>query len=366
MRRIEILPELGLALTEAGELAKAASTLQEAETRAERTGNEFALWRSIIARLELQTWTGAVASSQRIAGTEAAVAACSRLGDELGLARSWHLLALQRMWGVGSSADADIAFQQALTHARRAAARREELVTLQWTMINSWFGATAGSEGIRRCHDVLQLSNSRSVEATARSELGCFLAMTGRFDDAWAAFLQGRDMLEDLGQQLNVAGMSQEFFDIAMLAGDPAAAETHLRTACDTLERMGEQGFLATRLGCLAQAVYAQGRFAEAEQLSERVEAMSADDLSDLDPQVRWRTVRARVLALRGEHVAAIALARESVSLLAHTDWLNHRASLQMDLAEVLQRAGRDDEAMAALREGIRLYDMKENRVDSG
>jgi class 3 adenylate cyclase/tetratricopeptide (TPR) repeat protein len=362
LRRLNLLPELGMALIEAGELAKAESTLQEAEKRAAGTGNDIAMWRAKIARLGLRSWTGAVASDQTIARTEAAIAACSRLGDELGLARSWHLLGLQRMWGTGSSA-ADVAFQQALTHARRAAARREESVTLQWTIINSWFGATAASEGIRRCHDVLRRSNARSVEATARAELGCFLAMMGSFEEAWASFARGRELLEDLGQQLNVAGMSEEFFDIAMLAGDPAAAEQHLRWACDTLERMGEKGFLATRLGCLAEAIYAQGRFAEAEQLSERVEAMVAHDPSDLDPQVRWRAVRAKVLARRGEYAAAVTLARESVSLIAHTDWLNERADLQMDLGEVLQRAGRGDDALAAVEEAIHLYEAKENRV---
>jgi class 3 adenylate cyclase/tetratricopeptide (TPR) repeat protein len=363
LRRLDLLPELGIALTEAGELAKAESTLQEAETRAEGTGNEIAVWRARIAGLGLRIWTGAVASDETIASAEAAVAACSRLGDELGLARSWHLLALQRMWGGGDSAAADVAFREALIHARRAAARHEESVTLQWTMVNAWFGATAASEGIRRCHDVLQRSNARSVDATARTELGCFLAMTGSFDEAWASFALGRGVLEDLGQQLTLAGISQEFFDIAMLAGDPAAAEQHLRWACDTLERMGEQGFLTTRLGCLAEAIYAQGRFAEAEQLSERVEAMAAHDLSDVDPQFRWRAVRAKVLARRGEYAAAETLAREAVSLIAHTDWLNQQANLQMDLAEVLQRAGRGDEARSAVEEAIHLYDVKENRV---
>jgi Flp pilus assembly protein TadD len=97
--------------------------------------------------------------------------------------------------------------------------------------------------------------------------------------------------------------------------------------------------------------------------LSERVEAMAAHDLSDVDPQFRWRAVRAKVLARRGEYAAAETLAHESVSLIAHTDWLNQRANLQMDLAEVLQRAGRRDEALAAVEEAIHLFEAKENRV---
>ena len=363
LRRLDLLPELGIALTEAGDLVKAESTLQEAESRAENTGNEIVRWRAIIARIALRVWTGTVASDETIASAEKAVAACSRLGDELGLARSWHLLGLQKMWATGSSSGADVAFEHALTHARRVGARREESVTLQWILINAWFGATTASEGIRRCQDILQRPNAQLVDATARIELGCFLAMVGRFDEAWASFASGRDVLADLGQQINFAGTSQEFFDIAMLAGDPAAAESHLRSACETLERMGEKGFLATRLGCLAEAVYAQGRFAEAEQLSERVEAMAAQDPSDIDPQFRWRAVRAKVLARRGDHAAAATMARDAVALLAHTDWLNQRAQLHMDLAEVMQLAGRPDEAQAAVGEAVHLYEVKENRV---
>lgn len=363
LRRVDLLPELGIALIEAGELAKAETTLQQAEELSRGTGNEMARWRALIARLGLRIWTGTVASEEMIAEAEAAVAVFTRLGDDLGLARSWHLLGLFRAWGYGRDAPADVAFRQALTHARRAVAQREESVTLQWMLINSWFGVTTASQGIQRCRDVLKRTNARSVEATARAELGCFLAMTGRFDEAWASYARGLGMLEELGHQLNVAGMSQEYFDIAMLADDPAAAEQRLRSACETLERIGEKGFLTTRLGCLAEAIYAQGRFAEAEQMSERVEVEAARDPSDIDPQMRWRAVRAKALARRGEYATAEGLAREAVSLIAHTDWINERARVQLDLAEVLQLAGRAPAALTAVEEAIRLYDAKENQV---
>ncbi len=187
--------------------------------------------------------------------------------------------------------------------------------------------------------------------------------MMGRFDEAWASFARGRNLYDEMGQQLNVAGISQEFFDIAMLAGEAAEAETHLRSACEALESMGEKGFLATRLGCLAEAIYAQGRYAEAEQISERVEAAAVRDPSDIDLQIRWRSVRAKVLARRSEHAAAETLAREAVSLIARTDWLNDHAGVRLDLAEVLQLAGRRVDALREVEKAIELYDLKGNRV---
>ena len=126
---------------------------------------------------------------------------------------------------------------------------------------------------------------------------------------------------------------------------------------------MGEKGFLSTRLGCLAEAVYAQGRLSEAEQLSERAEAAAAYDPSDMDAHYRWRAVRGKAVARRGEFDAGEKLGREAAALIEGTDWLDSRAGVQLDLAEVLQLAGRGNEARRCLKEALRLFEEKENLV---
>jgi tetratricopeptide (TPR) repeat protein len=362
-QRLDLLPELGIALIDAGRLAEAQAVLREAEDRARATGSDVAMWRARITRLNLRSWTGNVAGQEMTSSAEAAVAACAELGDDLGLARSWHLLGLYRFWTASKRGDADRAFLQALTHARLAAARREESVTLQWMLTNAWYGSTPCSEGLRRCDEVLRESNAGNVEAWARIMMGCFLATRGRFDEARESHAVGLAMLEDLGQQLRIAEASQPFFNLCMLAGDPAAAETRLRSACDMLELMGESGFLGTCLGMLAEAVYVQGGFDDAAKVSLRAEELTARDPSDIDAQYRWRAVRAKVLARHGEYAAAEILAREAVALTADADGLNSRAEIHLDLAEVLQLAGRIDEALAAVDEGLHLYDAKENVV---
>ena len=97
--------------------------------------------------------------------------------------------------------------------------------------------------------------------------------------------------------------------------------------------------------------------------MSVSAEQLVANDPSDIDAQYRWRAVRAKVLARRGDYAAAEALAREAVALTAGTDWLNTRAEVHLDLAEVLQLAGRSGEAIAAVDEALRLYEAKENVV---
>jgi class 3 adenylate cyclase/tetratricopeptide (TPR) repeat protein len=359
--RLMLLSELGMALTEAGDMEGAEKILRDAEERARATGNDVAMWRAWVASLGVRAWTKAGAR-EIVSLATSAREALFRLGDELGLARICHLLGLYQSWS-GQSMESDRSFEEALSHAKNANALREESVIQQWMIINSWYGPIVGSEGLRRCREVLAQPHARLVDATAAIELGCFLAMIGNFDEARASYARGHAALDELGQQLSAAGTSQEYFDIAMLAEDPAAAEDCLREACATLETMGDKGFLGTRLGCLAEAVYAQSRFEEAEQISEQAEIAASYDPDDLDAGFRWRAVRGKVLAQRGESVAAENLIREALGLVAGTDWLNMRAQLHLDLAEILELDDRPSEATVAVQEALRLFEEKENLV---
>ena len=82
----------------------------------------------------------------------------------------------------------------------------------------------------------------------------------------------------------------------------------------------------------------------------------------DLDPQVAWRRVQAKVLALRGASRTPRRLAREAIELAAGTDFLDLHARAIEDLVEVM-RAGRSREALDELEPAIRLHDQKGNTV---
>jgi tetratricopeptide (TPR) repeat protein len=83
----------------------------------------------------------------------------------------------------------------------------------------------------------------------------------------------------------------------------------------------------------------------------------------DVDAQVGWRRVRAKLLARRGDVEEAERLAREAMALAARTDYLDLRAHTSADLAEVLRLAGRPQASAAASEEAIRLYEQKGNIV---
>jgi tetratricopeptide (TPR) repeat protein len=73
------------------------------------------------------------------------------------------------------------------------------------------------------------------------------------------------------------------------------------------------------------------------------------------------RQVQALVLARRGEHAEADRLAREAVARVEQSDSLTFQGDAWYDLAEVLEAAGREDEAAAALAEALDRYERKQN-----
>jgi hypothetical protein len=90
---------------------------------------------------------------------------------------------------------------------------------------------------------------------------------------------------------------------IELAAGDPAAAERYWREGYEAFRAMGERGHCGTQAGMLAEALYRQGRLDEAQLMTEEAQSIAVRD--DPDAQARWRTVRAKLLARRGQFPAA-------------------------------------------------------------
>ena len=152
--------------------------------------------------------------------------------------------------------------------------------------------------------------------------------------------------------------------EVELLAGEPVAAEGFIRAACEALERMGNQGHYVTVAVGLGNALLAQGRDDEAESVIERIAKGAIED--DLDPQIGWRRLKARLLAHRGDFEAAERLGREALELAARGDYIDLHARAHEDLAEVLRLAGRLDESVNELEHAIRLHEQKGNLVAAG
>jgi class 3 adenylate cyclase/tetratricopeptide (TPR) repeat protein len=184
------------------------------------------------------------------------------------------------------------------------------------------------------------------------------LAMLGRFDEARRLQSEYHDGLEERGDILNLgSNLSQDAASLELLAGDAAAAAALAARGCRILEEAGERAWLSTGACRYASALYELGRLEEAEEWAKKGSEMGASD--DMATQVLASQVLAKVLARRGEHTEAERLAREAVAGADSTDSLVAQGDARHDLAEVLELAGRRDDAAAALNEALELCERK-------
>jgi tetratricopeptide (TPR) repeat protein len=97
------------------------------------------------------------------------------------------------------------------------------------------------------------------------------------------------------------------------------------------------------------------GRYEEAEPLARLGRELGHEE--DWVTQSLWRQTQALVCSRRGEHAQAEQLAREAVAILDRTDGLMFQGDGRCDLAEVLDQAGRRQEAISVLQQALERYE---------
>ncbi len=362
-RRLELLPELALALMEAGEFDRLLAAAREMEEAAAETGDVGLQAHAIVIGLWIRLFTspeGWAAEADREA--RRAIETFGRLGDERGLARAWSLVGLVGMLSARFG-PAEEAWGRAVEHAQRAGNRREALEGLSWAAAAVWLGPTPAQEGLRRCRELFDLSqgDTKAMSTTLFVE-GSLAAGLGRVDEAMELFGRSRALMEEVALIVWKAGaLAQAVAWALLMDGRPADAEEELRSGYDTLKAIGEVTFLSTVSGILAEAIYAQERYDEAEEFT-RISEESAG-AEDIYSQVLWRSVRAKCLARQGRAAEALDLARESVTLVAGTDALDLHWHTLMSQAEVARLAGRTADADAVLHQATHVAEQKGNVV---
>jgi class 3 adenylate cyclase/tetratricopeptide (TPR) repeat protein len=357
-----ILAALGSALVPAGEFREADAVLTEAIETAAASGDRRLELHALLERAFLRALTDPGESVEELRrAAEEAVPELERLGDDLGLAKAWRRIA-DVNWMLNHWTEHAGALERALGHARRAGDHREAAGALMRMPMSLYYGPLPVPEAAARAEAILeQASGAQIVQSTALVCLAGLRAFSGRFEEARDLLDQGRAISDELGFRVWVAGFSLAAGDIEMLAGEPTAAERELRRGCQALEAMGERGLLATVTAELARAVCLQGRYAEAEELTRVSEGLARP--ADVSAQIAWRAVRARSVAGRGDLPAAEALAREALAMTERTDDLNRQARVLVDLAGIVRRSGREDEAIPLLEGALELLERKGNIV---
>jgi len=363
-RRIELLVAHARTLVEIGELDAAEMKLRDAVQEAEAAGDRRLALRARVEEQHLRLKTDPTETTEearRVA--ESSLPVFEEFGDEAGLASAWDLLGQVHLMACRYELRAE-ALARALEHARRAGDEREDAILIGLGTAPYW-GPTPVDECTERCAELLAEIGGRrpTVEAALVGTLAGLEAMRGNFEDARGLYAQQQAMHEDLGRPYSLAAATIMAGRIEMLAGEPAAAEAELRRGYVILEGMGELGVLSTLAAYLADAVYAQDRYDEADHLTHVSEEAATSD--DIASHVWWRVTRARVLARRGSHGEAERIGSEALALAEVTDDLFLRGRALIDLADV-RRLGEADGRVPLLEEALRLFEAKGDTVSAG
>ena len=357
----QLYTSLGTASTWTGQLDKARATLDHAQriTAANRDELQHAHARVEALLLDLRLNPNE-AEIEIIRDLPELRREFDESHDDLGICRALQLEAAVH-WNGARSAAAEDAWQRAAECARRLNDRRDLANILSWLASAALWGPTPAPEGIQRCKDYLdEIGNHPFGKAEILLHLAGLHAMQDDFATAQETLNDAKALLDSLGPTVTAA-ITQPAALIAMLAGDPATAEKHLRLEYSSLYRTGERYYLSTTAAKLAKAIAAQGpgRYEEAIRLLAVSRETRADD--DLTAQTVEQGLSARILADRGHHREAEELARSTVALAAETDLLTQRADTLLDLSHVLAKAGRTPEAHSAAAQALDLYQRKGN-----
>jgi predicted ATPase/class 3 adenylate cyclase len=359
--RLALLPVLGRALRETAQMTRAEAVLTEAVESAATAGNDVVAANASLTLADLGLHAAKLSRQETLAEVEAAMRAFGEHGDDAGLARALAFRGRLRFWG-GDFAGALEDLEEGAMHARTAGDRYQEVECLQYVIAVAVYGATPAPEGLVLIEEIrTRVDGNRRLDVAVLNGLARLQSMRGDFVGARAALQRSTSLLEGGSEVTSYSHVAMAAGMIELLADDAVAAERELRPACERLEAMGELGYLASAAPQLLEALYRQGRFDEALVLSDRWRADRLTAAEDLDAQVGWRAMRAKLLAHAGHLAEAEALAREADALCAGTEDLELRARALADLADVLRLAGRPHESRVALEEAGRLHERKGN-----
>jgi DNA-binding SARP family transcriptional activator len=369
---VELLNIVATSLAPLGELERQTHVLEKTIERAQRLGDRGTEWQ---ARLELRANGSMRAPNSRTMEqdrrhAERALRVFVELDDPAGASRaSQHIAASLLALGRGRSAE--VHAEKALAFAGTSGVHQEQ-IRARWTLgVALLDGPSPVPTAIARCERLLadapdtvggtvlrRVHLRDSFDVGAKTTLGVLRAMNGDFCTARELVGAARGIIEGMAHPRPLIGIARRAGGIEVLAGDLARGETLYRDALAIARELGELSSVAFLARSLAETLCLQGRVDDA---ARELVAVPDPGEGDLVERARWLATSARVLTLQDRVTEAERLAREATALVARTDLLNLRGDVTRALADVLWSHGRVDEATAALREAVRLYEQKGN-----
>jgi class 3 adenylate cyclase len=320
--------------------------LEEAARRADANANAAgaALARALAGQMRL--WTGEGSADEAEELCLAALPLLEEKEDHAGLASIWFSLA-NGPYNFRCSCGQ-------IRHAAEMARRYETLVGRPHDRSDDLY-ADALVYGPIPVGDALRLIDEVGSTRVTDWAGALLLAMSDRFDEARVRAQAVEQHARELGRTASVISG-----EIEALSGNHRAAADQIGAWCAYLEKRGQTAGVAGYMAQHARALCLSHLYEEADQRAADAREL-VQRLYQPDPltQSLWRQASALVAAHRGEHSEAEGLAREAVTYILETDSPQLQGDAYVDLAEVLEAAGRSEEAAATWHEALDRYERK-------
>jgi class 3 adenylate cyclase/tetratricopeptide (TPR) repeat protein len=347
---LRVYPDLGLALSEVGELERAEAIYAAAEA-----GDELTALRAHVRRLWLDLLRGS-SQAAALSEFEALLADAERLGDEALASEVLWRLGVLHSWIGGRERAAEL-LRAAAERAEAIGDLRSKVQAVHWIALILLWGPTPVETALEECR---RFAASPDLGALSRTELlvveGSLLGLVGNLEQARLLAAEGREALRDLGQTVQYASIAMPIAVVELLHGNAREAEEMLRESRQLLTAAGERGYLSTVSALLALALVKQGQLVEAGAIADESREVGAED--DIITQIYWRVAKAHVVSANGDRFEAARLAAETAELAADYESFDGPVAL-VEVARYLEPEARrealESAAAAATAKGNRL-----------
>jgi class 3 adenylate cyclase/tetratricopeptide (TPR) repeat protein len=353
-RRRRLLFTLGNRCYDAGDGPRAERILTDAIAEADAAGDEGASALAALGLLVVHSSTRSTEMSEALRDAERLAAILARVGDESGarLAQAFAAFTLFAMGRAGEATqraqalvelgDGDELWQREARNARG---------------VSLVFGPTPVEEAVRLIQAQVDRAEARGPSVGRYAGLARLRALQGRLAEARELVTRARAGFEELGNRQQLASAIGFAGQIEYLAGNHAEAARLIRESYEAMTAIGDRSYASTIGVELGEVLLYIGDEVEVMRFATIARDTSSTD--DVASQAGGRALQARVLSRRGEHDAAETLAREAAAIMGQTDYLDQHGRVLVHLARVLRDAGKADEALAAARQALALYEQK-------
>jgi predicted ATPase/DNA-binding SARP family transcriptional activator len=348
--RADLLRLLGAVQFEAGDLHGADAALSEGSAVAAAAGAPAVQARIRVLRADIANYQG-TESAEALAECEAAAVVLESENDLDGLADALTAAGRLRFW-LGDIPASHVVLERAIHCGRGSGNHRAQMRASHWLAVTFCYLPIPADTAVARADQLLaDASGDLWAEADLLKPLCVLYANVGRSADARAAIDRSQSIFAGFGAKLALAESAVPAAIVGLTIGDPAAAERYARQGIEEFQAMGERRLVVNLIGLLADALYVQGRFDEAQQLIDESRWAPWSSV-----QGTWPT-EAKLLARRGQLAAARKLVAEAEARLLPTSGPMARTDVLKTRAEVERLANAPGQAAASLRAAIHIYE---------